>query len=91
MSLEDRVEKAEDDLRPQSDGCEYITINIRYVETEVNQETGEKREIRLPAQYSEDVPYGERFWHPDRKRWMRIRTRYPIEETHGIVPDEVTK
>lgn len=74
---DNRLSSLEDDLRPESDGCEYITIDVVTVDTVINPLTGERRHVTQPAKYDPAVPF---------KDWgggQMVRTRYPV-----VDPDE---
>ena len=94
MDNNKRIESLEHDLRPADEReVELVSLDLVYSETFFN-EKGEKGERQLPAQYREDIPFGEPFWHPDLKKWMRLRVRRPLKGTgeHGILADgEVTR
>jgi hypothetical protein len=86
----DRIDKLEEKMRPAEESqIEYLDIRIVYEETLYQ---GEEKICRaVPATYDEAAPYGEAFWHPGKKKMVAVRVLYPIEETHGILPDDVTK
>jgi len=72
--LERLEQQAETLFHPQGPSDEFVTINVVYVQTIVDQDTGERREVNLPATYSDDVPFEERSPH------KFFRVRYPIKE-----------
>jgi hypothetical protein len=77
--LEDAEQRAE--AIPTEDepdaGVEFCTINVVYYETVL--EGGDRREVKLPATYDDNVPFRAKFFHQSLKRWQRWRVRYPIE------------
>lgn len=88
MSLENRIDAAEDALRPQSEGIEDVTLRVVHHQTYFNA-SGERCERALPATYDETVPFREPFFRPDLGHWQRWRVLEPLEETadHGILRD----
>lgn len=75
----ERIEAIEQDLKPEGEReVEYWTINCVIVETYF--ENGERLKRELPAQYDDNVPFGEPFYHTELKRWVAIRYREPLKE-----------
>jgi len=87
-----RIDRLEEEFRPESNGVEDVTLRIVYHQTYFS-ESGERCERALPAIYDESTPYREPFFRPDLGRWQRWRVLEPLEEiaSHGILRDkEVT-
>jgi hypothetical protein len=47
VALEDRIDRAENALKPADPDREVVTINVREIDSVIDEETGEKREIDL--------------------------------------------
>jgi len=78
-----RIESLETDLRPESDGREYLTIDFVSDKTVIDPLTDERRTVTLPATYDPNIPYED--W--GNGKWVRVR--HPLEESadHGIARD----
>jgi hypothetical protein len=75
-----RIDRLEEEFRPESDGVEDVTLRVVFEQTYFD-EHGERCQRTLPATYDESTPYREPFFRPDLGRWQRWRVLEPIEET----------
>lgn len=73
MNYDRRVSRLENSDLP-GESPEYVTINVRFVDTIVDPDTDQRREVEVPATYSDDVPFVEQ--SPGRF----FRVRWPVEE-----------
>lgn len=70
-----RIESLETDLRPESDGREYITFDFVNDETIIDPVTEERHRVTLPATYDPNVPY------EDWGNGKMVRVRHPLAES----------
>jgi hypothetical protein len=88
--LTDAEKRLEELVESERDETEDVTLDVQYHDTIISAD-GTRIRVPILATYSEDVPFGERFWHPELKRWMRIRARWPVRDTsESCVKKEVT-
>lgn len=87
---ENRIEKLEEEFRPEgNDVVGDITLDVVYDTTVIDPVTGERSHVTRRATYDENVPFGEPWYHTEFKRMVRMRVRYPLEESadHGVLRD----
>lgn len=76
----ERIESLEQDLKPEGEcEVEYWSIDVVYHQSSGDGDVRGSRQ--LPATYDPNVPYCDPFWHPEKKKWIAIRTRYPLEDS----------
>ena len=51
------AEKKLDLIEVKDEPAEVITLSVCYTRTVIEDETGERREVELPASYDENVPF----------------------------------
>jgi hypothetical protein len=80
--MQDRIERLEQELRqshgPESNGMEYITIDVVYDRTVIDPKTEERRRVPVPATYDDAIPYQD--WGDGRM----VRVRHPKENRGGM-------